>query len=116
MTSKKDDIAKMLHDIRKDDLRFENLNFEIFSHDIKNIEHCVVKSAKNFAKSFFSDSRNFGVKGIKSIFTNKGNSETWLEHLLLPQAVLISIKLMSSCIFFLIFLSSLCGKCKIGLT
>ena len=59
MTSQKDDIAKMLHDIRKDDLRFENLNFEIFLHDKKNIGHYVVKSAKNFAKSFFSDVSKF---------------------------------------------------------
>ena len=51
------------------------------------VEHRVVYSARNFAKPSFSNVRNFetqvcewyGIKRIKFIFVDKGNSETRFE-------------------------------------
>ena len=70
---------------------------------LRNIKHCFVYSARNFAKSLFSlmsqkfekqDCQWYEVKRIKSIFSRKGNSgkKVWSTSLL-PQVIFIfSIK------------------------
>ena len=87
-------------------------------HELQNflqkMEHCVAYSAKNFAKSFFSDITKvqnagcqcYGSKRIKSIFANNGNSRSGFgaPFQLLSQAVLItSIKSILSGISLSIF-------------